>query len=154
MRQITLKGSSNIEHRLDFLMTLLKQADEKIKHIDDRRQTSLNYAMAIFAGLLGLAIGLNNFAYQLYISIALSLIMFIFCLWDRRLHKASHGLQASLITFREKIQETINSPRKNTEFPAYRSEYEKNAEWFSFLPIIYYVLIVSALLSSIIFFFL
>lgn len=152
MKEITLKGSSNIDQRLDFLTTLFNQANDNIKHIDDRRQTSLNYALAIFAGLLGLAIGLDNFVYQLFISIALSLIMLIFCLWDRRLHRASHGIQASRITFREKIQELINNPRKEIEFPAYRSDRENDAEWLSFLPIIYYVLIVSALLSSLIFF--
>ncbi len=135
-------------------MALYNQANTVIKNIDDRRQTSLNYAMAIFAGLLGLAIGLNNLAYRLYLTIALSLIMLMFCMWDRRLHKASHGVQASLMTFRENIQELINGPSKNLEFPTYRSDREKDAEWFSFLPIIYYVLIISALLASIMFYYL
>ncbi len=154
MKEMTLKGSGNIKYRIDFLMALFNQADEKIKHIDDRRQRNLNYAMIIFAGLSGFAVGLDNLAYRLYITIALSLTMLVFCLWDRRLHEASHGLQASLVTFREKIQQIINNPGKNTEFSAYRSDCEKDAEWLSFLPMIYYLLIISASLSSLIFFYL
>jgi hypothetical protein len=154
MKEMTLKGSSDIKYRFDFLMALFNQANDIMKHIDDRRQTSLNYALAIFAGLLGLAIGINNLIYRLYITIALSLIMLIFCMWDRRLHKANHGVQASLRTYREKIQELINNPSKDLEFPTYRLDHEKDAEWFSFLPIIYYVLIVSAVLASLVFYYL
>jgi hypothetical protein len=153
MKEMTLLGSSDSKQRIDFLTTLLNQADEKVKHIDDRRQTSLNYALAIFAGLIGLGIGLNNLSYRLYISVSLFLIMFLFSLWDRRLHKASHGVQASRATFSEKILEMINNPKKDITVPTYRSDCEKNAEWFSLLPTIFYILTLCGLISFFLFLF-
>ena len=91
MNEITLFGSSNVEYRLQILSMLFNQAKEKIKHIVESRQRNMNYALFIFIGLFGLGIGLNNLVYKLSISIAIFLVMCIFCIWDRRLHKISHG---------------------------------------------------------------
>jgi hypothetical protein len=150
---ITLIGSKNIEHRVKFLSELLSQSEEKINHIDKSRQTNLNYALLIFAGLFGLGVGLNNIVYKLAISTVIALLMCIFCFWDRRLHKVSHGWQSTNKTYCEKSVDVINNPTKDITFPRYRTDSEKNAEWFSFQPIIFYALVLGGLLSFVIFIF-
>jgi hypothetical protein len=151
MSDITLLGSSNVEHRLQILSALYSHAEEKINHIDDSRQTNMNYALVIFAGLFGLGIGLNNLVYQLYISTTILIVMCIFCLWDRRLHELSHGWRSSSSTFRVKTSEVINNPDQDITFPHYRADDEKKAEWFSFQPMIFYTLVLGGLLSFFIF---
>ena len=151
MSEITLLGSSNIEHRLQILTALYSQAEEKINHIDESRQRNMNYALVIFAGLFGLGIGLNNVVYQLYISTAIFIVMCIFSLWDRRLHKFSHGWQSSSSTFCVKISEVINSPDQDITFLRYQVDGEKKAEWFSFQPMIFYALVLGGLISFFIF---
>jgi hypothetical protein len=151
---ITLKGSSNIEYRLRFLSALLSQSEEKINHIDQSRQTNMNYALIIFAGLFGLGIGLEDIFYKLSISTAIFVLMGVFCFWDRRLHKISHGWQCSSTTFCEITSNVINNPKKNFSFPRYREDCEKKAEWFSFQPVIFYALIFGGLISFPLFYFL
>jgi hypothetical protein len=149
--EITLLGSSDVEYRINLLSTLLDQAEDKVNHIDDSRQRNLNYALAIFAGLIGLGIGLDDFAYRLYISITLFIVMGIFCLWDRRLHKISHGWQSTASTFCRGIGEVINKPGQDTTFPRYRTDAEKRAEWFSFQPMIFYALVLGGLATFLMF---
>jgi len=151
MNEVTLLGSSDIEHRLQFLSTLLIQAEEKINHIDESRQRNLNFALIIFAGLFGLGIGLNNLVYKLSISTAIFILMCIFCLWDRRLHRISHGWQSARSTFCASISEVINTPKKDITFPRYRADGERKAEVFSFQPIIFYALVVGGLISFAVF---
>ena len=147
MRDITLLGSSDVEHRIDMLSLLFNQAQEKINHIDESRQRNMNYALVIFVGLVGLGIGLDNRVYQLFISAIISIVMFVFCLWDRRLHKISHGWQSSSFTFCRKIGEVINSPDQDITFPRYRADAEKRAECFSFRPMIFYALVLGGFIS-------
>jgi hypothetical protein len=150
---ITLAGSKNIEHRLKFLSELLSQSEDKINHIDKSRQTNMNYALLIFAGLFGVGVGLDNMVYKLAISTAIVLLMCIFCLWDRRLHKISHGWQSSNKTYCEMSAEVINKPTKDISFPRYSTDNEKNAEWFSFQPVVFYALVLGGLLLFLIFLF-
>jgi len=151
MSEITLRGSGNVEHRLKILSALYSQAEEKINHIDESRQGNMNYALVIFAGLFGLSVGLNNRVYQLYISITIFIVMCIFCLWDRRLHKISHGWRSSSSTFCQTISEVINNPDQDITLPRYRADGEKKAEWFSFQPMIFYALVLGGLISFFIF---
>ena len=154
MNEITLLGSSDIEHRLQVLSTLFNQAEEKINHFDESRQRNLNYALVIFAGLFGLGVGLSNHVYQLYISVIIFTVMCIFCLWDRRLHRFTHGWQISSSTFCMKTSEVINRPDQDITFLRYQVDGEKKAEWFSFQPMIFYALILGGLISFFIFLFL
>ena len=148
---ITLVGSKDVEHRLKFLSELLKESEDKINHIDKSRQTNMNYALLIFAGLFGIGVGLDYIVYKLAISTAIVLLMCIFCLWDRRLHKISHGWQSSNKTYCEMSAALINSPTKEISFPRYRKDSEKKAEYFSFQPVIFYVLVLGGLLTYILF---
>jgi hypothetical protein len=152
--EITLLGSSDIEHRINVLTTLLDQAEDKVNHIDESRQRNMNYALVIFAGLVGLGVGLNDLAYQLYTSVTLFVVMSIFCLWDRRLHKISHGWQGSSATFCREIGEVINKPDQDIAFPRYRADAEKRAEWFSFQPMIFYALVFGGVATFLMFLFL
>jgi len=154
MTDITLLESSDIEHRIGILSILFNQAEEKIRHIDESRQRNMNYALVIFAGLFGLGIGLDNLVYRLYISTTIFIVMLIFCLWDRRLHKISHGWQSSSFTFCRKIGEAMNNPDQDISFPRYRADAEKRVEWRSFQPMIFYALVFGGFISFFIFFFL
>ena len=151
MTEITLLGSSDIEHRINILSILFKQAEEKINHIDESRQRNMNYALVIFAGLFGLGIGLDNLAYQLYISTTILVVMLIFCFWDRRLHKISHGWQSTSRAFCSIIASVINCPDQDISFLHYQSDGEKSAEWKSFQPMIFYTLVLGGLISFFIF---
>ena len=151
---ITFNGSDDIEYRLQFLSTLLVQSEEKINHIDQSRQTNMNYALLIFAGLFGLGIGLENIIYKLSISTALFIIMLFFCFWDRRLHKVSHGWQYTSSFYCKIISDVINEPKKKISFRRYLKDYEKKAEWFSFQPMIFYTLVIGGLISFPLFYFL
>lgn len=154
MSQIRLLGSSDSERRLQFLSLLLSQAEESAKHIDESRHRNLNYALLIFAGLFGLGIGVSNLVYQLSISVAIVIVMSIFCFWDRRLHRIMHGWRSSASILRSKITEVINHPDQDIEFSHYRIEGEKKAEWFSFMPVIFYILVLGGLVSFLVFRFL
>ena len=150
---ITLAGSKNTERRLEFLSTLIKVADDKINRLDQSRQTNLNYALLIFAGLFSLGIGQENMVYKLAIAIAIIVLMCVFCLWDRRLHEISHGWRDSYKTFCDMSVEIINHPSTAVSFLRYSPESEKKAEWFSFQPVIFYFLVLGGVASCLIFLF-
>jgi len=49
--------------------------------------------------------------------------------------------------------EVLNKPTKDISFPRYRADSEKDAEWFSFQPVIFYALVLGGLLSFLMFLF-
>ena len=151
MEEITLSGKSDIKERLEILSDLFKNAQEKVHHITDIRQRNMNYSLLIFAGLFSIGIKLNDITAQLILSITLTLIMLIFCLWDRQLHKYSHGWQKSSYTFYKKQIKIINNHENDVKFYRYDRKGEKTAQLKSFQPIVYYLLVVGALLSILIF---
>jgi hypothetical protein len=70
------------------------------------------------------------------------------------LHKISHGWPSSSSTFCKTISEVINSPDQDITFPRYRADGEKKAEMVAFQPMIFHALVLGALISFFIFFFL
>jgi hypothetical protein len=148
---ITLVGSNNIEYRLNFLSVLLSESEDKINHIDQSRQTNMNYALLIFAGLFSLGVGSTNIPYIWTLSTIIVILMFIFCLWDRRLHRFSHGWQSSNETYIDMSVKVINDPTITVSFPRYRQDCEKNAKFFGFQTIIFIALVLGGLLSFVIF---
>ena len=154
MGKITLLGSSDVENRIDLLRALFDQSDGSLKHVADWRQRNMNVALIIFLGLLGFGIQQDELVYQLSSSISVFIIMSVFAFWDRKLHKSSHVLHATRDTFGILMSQVINNPDQDISYHRYRSDCEKDAEWFSFQPIIYYLLILSGLVSFFAFLFL
>lgn len=141
---IKLNGSEdakNIQFRINYLSLLQSNAIDNNNHIDKLRQNYLNFALLIFAGLTGFGISLSNRIERLFIYIPIPLIMLIFCLLDRKLHKLGHGWSHLRKIFTKKISEVINNPKDDTFFYRWYLESEKQAKLFRLQPIIYYSLI-------------
>lgn len=151
MKEIVLSGSSDQKLRVDILSSLLTKAREKINHIDELRQRNLNYALIIFVGLFGIGMGVKNLEYKLFVSASIFLLMLIFASWDRRLHKINHGWRKTSSTLCQKICEIVNNPTQDISFRLYYKNGEKIAEWFGFLPVIFYALVLGSLISYFIF---
>lgn len=148
MDEITLLGKSDTKCKFEFLHDLFDQSDKSLKHVSHRRQINMNYALVIFLGLLGFGLKDDELIIKLFSSISIIIIMSIFCFWDRRLHKSSHVLLATRDTFGILISQMINNPGQDITFSRYRDDSGKEAEWFSFQPIIYYLLILCGFLSA------
>jgi len=151
MENFILKGTSNPEQRIEMLTLLFKKAEEKVHHSDTFRQRNMNYALAIFAGFIALGVKLDSYLTQCIISTTLSLLMFIFTVWDRRWHRTKHGWEGSSHIFYEKITEINNNPKDDIDFLNYYVQGEDEAEWFSWQPVVFYFLIIASLASFFIF---
>jgi hypothetical protein len=144
----TLLGSINpesIARRQELLRSMYETARSKGAEVAQLRQTNLNYALLIFAGLFTFSFQFAKGWYSVIGSAALCLIMCIFCVLDRRLHKFIHGWRATEKHLTEKITYLLNYPSENIEFRRYISEAERNAEWRSLQPMIMYAFILASL---------
>jgi hypothetical protein len=150
MLKISLKGTARgvvNQTRIDFLTTMLNNAEAKMNHIDGLRQRNMNIAAIIFAAMysfglhpLGLAIRPLSFG-------ALMLIMVVFSLLDRRLHKFQHGWRKTRRHFVETLRDVINQPNDDVSFQRYYEEGEKESERFALQPVLYYMLTIAAAVS-------
>jgi hypothetical protein len=150
MSEIQLNGKppgAGNQERISCVVALLTNASIKVNHIDGLRQKNITIALVIFAGLFGFALKSPGKVNAWFYSVALTVMMLVFCVMDRRLHKISHGWGRTWWTLAKQLGETINSPEKDVAVPRYCVEAEKNAEWRSLQPIIYYLLIGAAILS-------
>jgi hypothetical protein len=151
MKEIILKGTSDVGRRIDILTLLYTKAEAKVNHSDMFRQRNMNYALVIFAGFMALGGKLDGHLPQVVVSITLLILMLIFCVWDRRWHKTKHGWEYSSLLFYQKLGEVNNEPDKDVAFQSYYVEGERTAERFSFQPIVFYFLVAASLASFFIF---
>ena len=151
-RIMKLLGSSDINHRIEFLTNLYNKAGEIMLHLDKLRQRNMNYALLIFGGLFGLGIKIDGLTSKVTLSSLITIIMIIFTLWDRQIHRYRHGWESTRSTFYRKIGEIINDHAIDLEIEQYRVSGEKKAEWISIQPIIFYFLILGGILSLAIFY--
>ena len=89
--QIHFTKSANLQGRIDALRILYEKAESKVLHADQYRQKNLNYALLIFAGLFAIAVNAHTKPFSTIILIALTILMIIFTIWDRRWHRTKHG---------------------------------------------------------------
>lgn len=147
---VELKGSedeNNTQQRINYLSLLLNNAVENNNHIDKLRQNYLNFALLIFAGLFGFGSSLFSKTEHLFIFyIPIPLIMSVFFLLDRKLHKLSHGWSHLRKVFTKKISELINKPTEDISFYRWYPESHKYAKWYSLQSIIYFALIVGGII--------
>lgn len=170
-----LKGNcdpANISVRIDFITKLFEKAEERILHCDSFRQSNINYALISFAALFALGTQNNDNSIRIVISLSLIILMWFFAIWDRRWHVTKHGWDYSKQIFFKKLMDIINNPNENIKLKSYYSGHEKDeeekknkkvkrnkdmkkgedsAQYFSKLPILYYILILAAIASYYIF---
>ena len=84
---------------------------------------------------------------QSIVSATLLIFMLIFCIWDRRWHKIKHGWQATAKDAYCNICELVNNKEQDIFMPLYKSSSERNAEAFSWQPIVFYFLVLGTALS-------
>ena len=147
MAEYTLLGSSNFESRTALITELLNNAEIKANRLLELRQKNMNYTLLTFAGLFTVSLGLfeSNKLYSLFASVALFVMMAIFCWWDRWLHKLIHGWRQTRKDFVRLLTELINYPTKDVTFMRYNKQGEEGAEPFSIQPCIFYLLVIGAL---------
>lgn len=149
----SIANSDNPEQRIEILTLLFEKAESKITHADMYRQRNMNYSLIIFAGLITLGVKLpQQYLAQCILSTTLLILMLIFCIWDRRWHKIKHGWQSTSKEAYYNICELTNNPDKEIIMPLYKFESEKNAEYFSWQPIVFYFLVVGSALSFLLFY--
>ena len=151
MNDITLKGTSDLGHRIELLRMLYDKAVEKVNHSDMFRQRNMNYSLVIFGALMTVGIKLDDLLSRAIVSGTLLALTIIFCLWDRRWHKTKHGWDRSSRMYHTKLEELVNNPTNDTVYRRYYEDGEKSAEWFSFQPIVFYFLIVASIVSFFLF---
>lgn len=151
MTTITLKGTADFSSRIQLLRDLHDSTAEKVNRTDSIRQNNLVLATAVFAGLMSFALTLHNWSSQCVVSAALFVLMTILCLWDRRWHKTKHGWDETRKTAYAMMAQLINSPTDDVTFPRYDSDGENDAQWGSLLPMIYYLMILGATASPLVF---
>jgi len=109
-----LKGSSapqSIELRMSLLSTLYDKAAAKSNLITEVRQRNLNYALVIFAGILGISAKVASDGHSpIPLSVVLVMLLALFSLFDRRLHRFDHGWRRTKTMFMEKMNDLVNDP--------------------------------------------
>ena len=151
MKEITLKGSSDIGQRIELLSMLFSKAEEKVRHSDTFRQRNMNYSLVTFGAFMALGIRFDPFISRGILSGTLFVLMVIFCSWDRRWHKTKHGWDYSSRVYFQKMQEMVNDPDQDISFKLYYLEGEQSAEGSSFQPLVFYFLIVASVISFFLF---
>jgi hypothetical protein len=147
MLKIPLKSSANNQPRIDFLTVMLNNAEAKMNHIDGLRQRNMSIAAIIFGGMFSFAFQSTVSTFRPLSLAALTLIMFVFTLLDRRLHRFHHGWRETRGHFVEAIRDVINDPNNDITVQRYYQEGEEEAEWGTLRPILYYLLVVAAIVA-------
>ena len=141
---MTLDGTASETangHRLNFLSGLIDHCQTKVNHIDGLRQRNMSIALAIFAVLVGFGLRASGHLPAVFTASALFALTLTSCLLDRRLHKWSHGWRGTAHGMLTAAKNALNEPVEPISFERYRSTSEAEAELFSLLPILYYILV-------------
>ena len=144
---IDLVKTAKLEQRIDILKILYQKAEGKILHADTFRQRNLNFALVIFAGLIATGVKVGAILAPYIISLTLTIVMFIFCFWDRKWHRTKHGWDRTGRECYLSIVKLINNPKQDISVQTYISAAEKEAEWKSWQPIVFYFLFVASIAS-------
>jgi hypothetical protein len=147
MLEIPLKGSTKgvaNQERIGFLSTMLNNTEAKMNHIDGLRQTNMNIAAIIFAGMFSFGFQSSVRAFRPFSLAALALVMLVFTLLDRRLHRYQHGWRKTRRHFVEALRDVINNPNDDVTVQRYYQDGEKEAERFALQPVLYYMLTLAA----------
>ncbi len=147
MLEITLYKSADKSDRIQVLTMLHEKAEGKVFHADTFRQRNMNYALAIFAGLIAVQLRLENQVPHYVLSATLTILMIIFAIWDRRWHKISHGWSATSKACFRNLANLVNNPDLDLTFVTYEAKGEGKAEWRSWQPIVFYFLVVASVAS-------
>jgi uncharacterized membrane protein len=154
MDTLCLKGTAaggDHESRIGMLTTMLNNAEAKMNHIDGLRQTNMNIALVIFAGMCGFAFQTASPSFRQASFIALALVILIFCLLDRRFHRFQHGWRMTRRQMVLALAEAISKPKDDVTVDRYYPEGEDRAEVFALQPVLYYLLTAGALCLSVVF---
>lgn len=146
----TLNGPDN-HQRVTVFPSLLDCAVKMLMHIDGLRQRNIAIALGIFAGLFGFGLKFAGTINAFYASLALTLLMGIFAVLDRRLHMFVHGWRQTRRQFIDCLAQAINDKSQAVSFARYRRDGERRAEWLSLQPVTYYLLVVGGVLSFFVF---
>jgi vacuolar-type H+-ATPase catalytic subunit A/Vma1 len=118
----------------------------RVRHFDGVRQKYMNYALLIFAALFTLG-GRYSLPLQCSTSVTVTILMGVFCAFDRHLHRLSHQWQSHANLYYELTCDLLNEPNNTIQWDKWESEHSGPAEWNSFQPVIYYCLVGISLLS-------
>jgi hypothetical protein len=143
---------------LGLLSSLLAAAQEKVRHLDQLRQRNLNYSFLLFGGLFGVSVTLSESYMQSAVFASLVLLMVLLGLYDRKMHKVSHGWRRTQEWHAHIVNDVIQEPLRDaneaklpepTKVRTYYVEGEADAEWWSVIPILYYVLTTAAVILAV-----
>lgn len=140
----TLRGSADpesIARRQELLGALFETARSKGTEVAQLRQTNLNYALLIFAGLFTFSFQFAKGWYSVAGSAALCFTMCVFSILDRKFHKFIHGWRATEKHLTERMTTLLNQPGDDLDFRRYISEAEPTAEFLALQPVITYSLV-------------
>ncbi|MFO0945647.1 MAG: hypothetical protein U1D30_06845 [Planctomycetota bacterium] len=144
MTRFTLKKDADIGRRLDALKLVFDACVSKVMHCDKFRQQNMNYALALFAGLMAFRTKLDA---PWVISLTLFVLMIIFCVWDRRWHRTKHGWDSAANKCYTALVELTNNPDQDVTYCRYDTAAEADAEWTSWQPIVFYLLVAASAAS-------
>jgi hypothetical protein len=147
MSEITLSKSADKSVRIQVLTMLYEKAEGKVFHADTFRQRNMNYALAIFAGLIAAELKLGNQVPHYILSATLTILMTIFTVWDRRWHKTKHGWDATSRACYRNLAKLTNNSEQDVTFATYEAKGEGTAELGSWQPIVFYFLVVASVAS-------
>ena len=144
---VTLDKTANMEKRITIITMLHDEAESRVLHCDTFRQRNMNYALAIFAGLIAVEIKIENVMPHYVISTILTILMIIFTVWDRRWHRTKHGWEATSLSSYKNLAKLVNGFDDPLTYNTYEAEAEETAEWPSLQPIVFYFLIVASIVA-------
>lgn len=146
-KEIKLTKVADLEKRIQILTLLFNKAEAKVTHADTFRQRNMNYALAVFAGLIAIRLKLQGIGAQYILSVTLLILSGIFCIWDRKWHKTKHGWDSTSRNCYEKLVTLVNNPDQDVLFLRYDSAGEHTTEWTSWQPIVFYFLVLGSIAS-------
>ena len=145
MAEITLNQNVNNRDRLDYLFTLLNNAEKREDFLHERRDKNFQFALIIFAVVSG-------FSQQLAVTIKtysifgfLVVVMISALMYEIHLHRFACAWRKTYRNHRKTISKTLNTPGAPITFKTF--EYQALDEaltlksWFSMRRIVYYLLI-------------
>jgi hypothetical protein len=145
--QVVFRAAADASLRIQILTLLRDKAEEKVFHSDEFRQRNMNYALAIFAGIMAVEMKLGSELPHFVLSTILTSLMVIFTIWDRRWHKTKHGWDATSKATYKQIVCLSNDPNQEITVSTYVAEGERTTEWTSLQPIVFYFLVVASISS-------
>lgn len=147
--KIILSKNASLEEKLNLLRMLNQRVEEKINHFDGVRQQNLRYSILVFSGLVVFGFSIGQLVLRWFVAIGLTLLMTIFFLADKRLHRRTHAFRGTIYRSLQAISYLLSGGGDDITIWLYDKEAAEKAEKINLRLSLYCLLIAASILAII-----